>query len=113
MIAPLWIASLWQHCCNRMNRVPRASGAMRVFHNRTMNFKQILCTVGVKMIEEDIYSNLAVIPFTLDEITWHSAEQYFQAAKFTDNEIIDKIKACSNPLPVCHPWPDKGIQAAG
>ena len=35
------------------------------------------------MMDEDIYSNLALIPFTLAGFTWHSAEQYFQAAKFT------------------------------
>ncbi|MGD9210356.1 MAG: NADAR family protein [Desulfobacteraceae bacterium] len=50
------------------------------------------------MIDEDIFSNLAVIPFTLDGFTWHSAEQFFQAAKFTDNEIIQKIKSCENPF---------------
>jgi ribA/ribD-fused uncharacterized protein len=49
------------------------------------------------MIEVDIYSNLAVIPIRIDGETWHSAEQYYQAAKFTDVAIIDKIKACENP----------------
>ncbi|MDP0495236.1 MAG: NADAR family protein [Verrucomicrobiota bacterium JB024] len=49
------------------------------------------------MIEEDIYSNLAVVPIQIDGEIWHSAEQYYQAAKFTDAAIIDKIKACENP----------------
>lgn len=51
-----------------------------------------------KMIEEDIYSNLAVIPITLDSFTWHSAEQFYQASKFTDEKIIIKIKECPNPF---------------
>ncbi|NDY74346.1 Swarming motility protein YbiA [Desulfobacter hydrogenophilus] len=50
------------------------------------------------MIEEDIYSNLAAIPITIDSFTWHSAEQFFQASKFTDEAIITKIKECSNPF---------------
>lgn len=50
------------------------------------------------MTEEDIFSNLAFIPFNLDGFTWHSAEQFFQAAKFTDDEIIQKIKACDSPF---------------
>lgn len=50
------------------------------------------------MVEEDLYSNLAVIPFTLDAFTWHSAEQFYQASKFTDELIIQKIKACSSPF---------------
>lgn len=50
------------------------------------------------MIEEDFYSNLAVIPFSLAGFTWHSAEQFFQAAKFTDDEIIQKIKSCNSPF---------------
>ena len=50
------------------------------------------------MIEEDIYSNLATIPITIDSFTWHSAEQFFQASKFTDEAIITKIKECSNPF---------------
>lgn len=50
------------------------------------------------MIEQDIYSNLSVIPFTIDSFTWHSAEQFYQASKFTDQEIIMKIKGCSNPF---------------
>lgn len=50
------------------------------------------------MIEEDIYSNLATIPITLDAFTWHSAEQFYQASKFTDEAIITKIKNCSNPF---------------
>lgn len=50
------------------------------------------------MMDEDIYSNLALIPFTLAGFTWHSAEQYFQAAKFTDAEIIQRIQACPNPF---------------
>ena len=50
------------------------------------------------MTEEDIFSNLAIIPFSLAGFTWHSAEQFFQAAKFTDDEIIEKIKACESPF---------------
>ena len=50
------------------------------------------------MIEEDLYSNLAAIPITLDPFTWHSAEQFYQASKFTDEAIIKKIKACQNPF---------------
>ena len=50
------------------------------------------------MIEEDIYANLAAIPITIDSFTWHSAEQFFQASKFTDETIITKIKKCSNPF---------------
>lgn len=50
------------------------------------------------MIEEDLYSNLAAIPITLDSFTWHSAEQFYQASKFTDEAIIKKIKACQNPF---------------
>lgn len=50
------------------------------------------------MIEEDLYSNLAVIPFTMDAYTWNSAEQFYQASKFTDELIILKIKNCSNPF---------------
>ncbi len=49
------------------------------------------------MIEEDMYSNLAVIPFELDGWVWNSAEQYFQAAKFTDEEIVTAIKNETNP----------------
>lgn len=45
-------------------------------------------------MDEDIYSNLALIPFTLAGFTWYSAEQYFQAAKFTDAEIIQRIQEC-------------------
>lgn len=50
------------------------------------------------MIEEDIYSNLAVIPFIIDSFTWNSAEQFYQASKFTDDVIIQKIKDCQNPF---------------
>ncbi|GEM_PF-1474536 len=50
------------------------------------------------MLEEDIYSNLAVIPFTLDAFTWHSAEQFYQASKFTDELIITRIKDCTSPF---------------
>lgn len=50
------------------------------------------------MIEEDIYSNLAAIPITMDSFSWHSAEQFYQASKFTDEAIITKIKECSNPF---------------
>lgn len=50
------------------------------------------------MIEEDIYSNLAAIPFTIDAFTWHSAEQFYQASKFTDESIIMEIKNCPNPF---------------
>ncbi|WP_320043615.1 NADAR family protein [uncultured Desulfobacter sp.] len=50
------------------------------------------------MFEQDLYSNLATIPITIDSFTWHSAEQYYQASKFTDEEIITKIKECSNPF---------------
>lgn len=46
----------------------------------------------------DIYSNLAVIPFTIDGFIWHSAEQFYQASKFTDETIIMKIKNCPNPF---------------
>ncbi|MGE9291998.1 MAG: NADAR family protein [Puniceicoccales bacterium] len=49
------------------------------------------------MIEQDIYSNLSVIPIEIDGYQWHSAEQYYQAEKFTDAAIIDRIKACENP----------------
>ena len=49
-------------------------------------------------MDEDIYSNLALIPFTLAGFTWHSAEQYFQAAKFTDAAIIQRIQECQNPF---------------
>ena len=50
------------------------------------------------MIEQDIYSNLALIPVTIDSFTWHSAEQFYQASKFTDEVIITRIKGCSNPF---------------
>ena len=49
------------------------------------------------IIEQDPYSNLALIPFQLDGQTWNSAEQYYQAAKFTDAEIIEKIRTCKTP----------------
>jgi ribA/ribD-fused uncharacterized protein len=50
------------------------------------------------MTDEDIFSNLAVISFTIANFTWHSAEQFYQAEKFTDDEIIQKIKACDSPF---------------
>ena len=49
------------------------------------------------MIEADIYSNPALISIEHEGVTWHSAEQYYQAAKFTDEEIVDKIRRRRNP----------------
>jgi ribA/ribD-fused uncharacterized protein len=61
-------------------------------------FAGVTSRMKLKMIEEDIYSNLAVIPFTIDSFTWHSAEQFYQASKFTDQSIIMTIKDCPNPF---------------
>ncbi len=50
------------------------------------------------MTEEDIFFFLSVIPFSFAGFTWYFAVQFFQAAKFTDEEIIQKIKTCESPF---------------
>jgi len=49
------------------------------------------------MAGEDPYSNLSMIPFELDGWVWNSAEQYYQAAKFSDPGIISDIRTSGNP----------------
>jgi GTP cyclohydrolase II len=48
--------------------------------------------------DEDGYlSNFADYPIEVDEQTWKTSEHCYQASKFTDNVIINKIKSASTP----------------
>lgn len=49
------------------------------------------------MIEEDFYSNLAVIPFSLAGFTWHSAE--YSSSKLQNLPMM-KLSRKSNPVTV-------------
>jgi ribA/ribD-fused uncharacterized protein len=43
------------------------------------------------------FSNFSSYPITLDGKVWPTTEHYFQAAKFTDEEVREAIRLAKNP----------------
>jgi hypothetical protein len=44
------------------------------------------------------FSNFAPFPITIDGITWPTSEHYFQAQKFADPAIQERIRAATSPM---------------
>lgn len=44
------------------------------------------------------FSNFAPFPIDLDGESWPTTEHYYQAQKFTDPELQQKIRAAENPI---------------
>lgn len=46
------------------------------------------------------FSNFSAYPIELDGKTWPTSEHYFQAQKFTDEQIIENIRTTLNPMTI-------------
>lgn len=44
------------------------------------------------------FSNFAHYPFVIDHVEWPTVEHYFQAHKFMDKELQDKIRQLISPM---------------
>ena len=44
------------------------------------------------------FSNFARFPIEIDGVVWPSTEHYYQAQKFTDLELQEKIRSAKNPV---------------
>ena len=53
------------------------------------------------MIDQDIYSNLALIPIAIDSYTWYSAEQFYQASRSMIDGISFRSLLAVVDLPDC------------
>lgn len=48
--------------------------------------------------EYGVFSNFAPFPIFINHESWPTVEHYFQACKFDDNSIKEKIKSLSSPM---------------
>lgn len=43
------------------------------------------------------FSNYALFPITIDGVLWPTSEHYYQAHKYTDPEMIERVRQASTP----------------
>lgn len=44
------------------------------------------------------FSNFALFPIVIDGVPWPTSEHYYQAHKYTDLELQEKVRAASTPM---------------
>ena len=44
------------------------------------------------------FSNFYRFPITIDEVMWPTSEHYYQAHKYTDSEMQEKVRAAQSPM---------------
>jgi ribA/ribD-fused uncharacterized protein len=44
------------------------------------------------------FSNFALFPITINDVLWPSSEHYYQAQKFFDHDLQEKVRAAESPF---------------
>lgn len=44
------------------------------------------------------FSNFAIYPIVIDEVQWPTSEHYYQAHKYTDPDLMEKVRAAKSPM---------------
>lgn len=44
------------------------------------------------------FSNFALYPIVIDEVKWPTSEHYYQAHKYTDPELMEKVRLAPTPM---------------
>lgn len=44
------------------------------------------------------FSNFALFPLVIDGVTWPTSEHYYQAHKYTDPVLMEKVRAAKTPM---------------
>ena len=55
------------------------------------------------------FSNFALFPIVIDEVTWPTSEHYYQAHKYTDPKLMESVRLAKTPMEAANIGRDPSI----